>query len=315
MKFRATEIHSLLRAHAETEVEPDVGPPTCDVAYALFLEPTADPDPRWSTLECAIDKAVRFFQPTPALAHVELLIPPIPSDEGLRTNFSTYIGRQSAWQTDKMDGYNYYLVENASRWRAVPIFQANAGAMIRNEADMELGVPYSLARYLSAVPPGRWLSGFVADKRRSPAHCATLTARVLKNSQVYKPVHASAWYGPSTLYRELSHVATWKAERMGAESWEGMPLTTAHHVESLLRGVMTAETVNQVGDAGCLKAVRALTMKACSALAKSDAVAQRISQQQLATALLRWVILRDPDLQAHLQEPGAPAVPIEDAEE
>jgi hypothetical protein len=61
--------------------------------------------------------------------------------------------------------------------------------------------------------------------------------------------------------------------------------------------------------------VRALTMKACSALAKSDAVAQRISQQQLATALLRWVILRDPDLQAHLQEPGAPAVPIEDAEE
>ena len=311
MKFRATEIHNLLKSHAGSDAESEAGPATCDVAYALFLEPTAEPDPRWSTIECAIDQAVRFFQPTPALAHVELLVPPVPADEGLRTNFATYFGRQSAWQTDKMDGYNYYLVENASRWRAVPIFQANAGAMLRNEADTELGVPYSLARYLTAVPPGRWLSGLVADKRRSPAHCATLTARVLKNSQVYKPAHASAYYGPSTLYHELSHVATWKAERMGAENWEGMRLATARHVESLLRGVMTPDTVNEVGDAGCLRAVRALTMKACNALVKSDDVARRITQQQLATALLRWVILRDPELQS----PAESAVPVDDAEE
>ena len=311
MKFKTTEIHSLLKSHSEAEPEADVGQPTCDVAYAIFLEPTAATDTRWSTLECAIDKAVRFFQPTPALAHVELLVPPIPSDEGLRTNFATYIGRKSAWQTDKMDGFNYYLVENASRWRAVPIFQVNAGTMIREEADNELGVDYSLARYLSAVPPGRWLSGLVADRRRSPAHCATLTARVLKNSGVYKPAHNSAYYGPSTLYHELSHVATSKAHNMGAEGWEGMPLDTAQHVESLLRGVMTADTVNRVGDTGCLKAVRALTMKACSALIKSDGVAQRITQQQLATALLRWVILRDPDLQTSAEF----AVSLDDAEE
>ena len=151
MRFCAEEIHNLLKTHSECEPEPEVGPQTCDVVYALFLEPTSKSDERWSTFECAIDKAVKFFQPTPALAHVELLVPPVPAYEGLRTNFATYLGRNSAWQTDKMDGYNYYLVENASRWRAVPIFKVNAADMLRNEADMELGVDYSLARYLSLI--------------------------------------------------------------------------------------------------------------------------------------------------------------------
>tara|TARA_S200000501_G_scaffold284816_1_gene269105 strand:- start:399 stop:1343 length:945 start_codon:yes stop_codon:yes gene_type:complete len=293
MKFRADEIHNLLKAHAGKDPEVDDGPPTCDVVYALFLEPAADTDPRLSTLECVIDKAVRFFQPHPAMAHCELLVPPVPVDEGLRTQFATYLGRKSAWQTDKADGYNYYLVENAGRWRAVPIFQANAGAKLRNEADMELGVDYSLSRYLSAVPPGRWVANWLPDKRRTPAHCATLTARVLHNADVYKMRHKSSWYGPSTLYHELSHVATWKAERIGAASWEGMPWQTAQHVESLLRGVMSPETVHSVGDTGCLEAVRALTMRTCNALVQSDSVTQRLTQQQLATALLRWVVLRD----------------------
>ena len=37
----------------------------------------------------------------------------------------------------------------------------------------------------------------------------------------------------------------------------------------------------------CLKVVEALTMSACNALLKGDAVSQRTTQQQLATALLR----------------------------
>ena len=149
--------------HAKHDTSTDVGPATCDVVYALFLEPAGEADPRLSTIECVIDKAVRNFQPSPAMAHCELLIPPIPVDEGLRTQFATYFGRKSAWQTDKIDGYRYYLVDNAGRWRAVPIFQQNAGALLRNEADMELGVDYSLGRYLSAVPPGRWLANLVSD--------------------------------------------------------------------------------------------------------------------------------------------------------
>ncbi len=291
MSLRTSQIKDLLTAHANEPLE-NTGP-VCDVVYALFLEPRAEADPRWSTVECAIDTAVRAFQPHPALAHCELLIPPLPSDEGLRTQFATYFGSQSAWQTDKTDGYDYYLRENAGRWRAVPVFERRAAERLRWECDVELGVHYSLARYLSAVPPGRWVADWVPDARRSPAHCATLTARVLKNSGVYKPMHTSAWYGPTTLYHELTQQAASKGAYMGADNWSGMPLQTAQHVDALLRGVMEPATVRDQGDSGCLSAVHALTMRACNALLKSDAVAQRTTQQQLATALLRWTILRD----------------------
>ena len=311
MKFRHNEIHDLLKSHAGPGEEPS-DTPSCDVVYVLFLEPAENPDPRWSTIECAIDHVIKFFQPSPALAHCELLVPPVPANEGLRTQFATYFGQKSGWQTDKRDGYNYYLVENGARWRAVPVFGANAAALLRQEADNELGVAYSLARYLTAVAPGRWVANWVSDKRRSPAHCATLAARVLKNAGVYKTAHPSAWYGPSTLYHELTHQAAWRGERMGASEYTGMPLQTANDVETLLRGVMSLETVHSVGDEGCLKAVHALTMRACNALISSDQTAQRLTQQQLATALLRWTVLRslepcesaaDSD-QAHLKDVG-----------
>lgn len=303
MNLKMVELHDVLKSHSERPSDIPTNRPTCDVVYGLFLEPSAEADPRLTTMECVIDQAVRLFQPSPALAHCELLIPPVPTDEGLRTQFATYFGRTSAWQTDKADGYNYYLKENAGRWRAIPIFKADAAAKLRDEADGELGVDYSLTRYLSAVPPGRWLAKFLNDKRRAPAHCATLTARVLRNADVHTPFHKPAWYGPTTLYHELANVATWKGERMNAESWSGMSSETAQRVESLLRGVMTPETVHKVGDAGCLDAVQALTMRVCNALLTSDEVTQRLTQQQLATALLRWVVLRD------LHTPGAGAVP------
>jgi len=294
--MRASSIADLLKSRKdESPVEQENMPPTCDVVYALFLEPRTSPDPRWSNLEYCIDKAVRLFQPSPTLSHCELIIPPIPTDEGLRTQFATYFGRSSAWQTDKVDGYSFYLVENANRWRAIPIFSANAAAKVRDECDRELGVQYSLGRYLTASPPLRYFASWVPDQRRSAAHCATLTARVLKNSFMgtdATPLRPSAYYGPSTLYQELSATAQWRGERMGASKYEGMSLQAAASVEKLLRGVMTPDTVSEVGDPMCMEAVRALTMRACTALSQSDDTAQRITQQQLATALLRWVILR-----------------------
>ena len=141
MRLSSNELSKLLQS--QVALEEGVGgggQNSCDVAFALFLEPRADPDPRWTALEQAIDVAVRIFQPAPTLTHCELLIPPIPTDEGGRTNFATYYGKTSGWQTDRRDGYNYYLLDNSNRWRAVPIFSTNAAALIRNEADMEIGV-------------------------------------------------------------------------------------------------------------------------------------------------------------------------------
>ena len=157
MQFKDAELRDLLRmrANAAEQQQPEHTTSNADVVYALFLEPASENDQQWSTLECAIDKAVRIFQPSPALAHCELLLPPLPADEGMRTQFATYLGRKSGWQTDQQDGRDYYLLQNGGRWRAVPVFQLNATAKLRAECDTELGVDYSLARYLSAVPPGR----------------------------------------------------------------------------------------------------------------------------------------------------------------
>jgi hypothetical protein len=292
MTFRDIGIRDLLKTHTPDGAD-ECSEPTSDVVFAMFLEPRPDYDPRWTTAECAIDKAVRMFQPAPAMSHVELLIPPIPSDEGMRTQFATYLGHTSAWQTDKQDGQSYYLVENGGRWRAVPVFCNNAASRLRNECDAELGVKYSLARYLTAVAPFRWLASAMPDKRRSPAHCATITARVLRNSGVCEPKHTSAWYGPTTLYHELCGQAAWRGASMeSAPGSQSMPEGVSANVETLLRAPMGSEAIDGIGDQGCMEAVRALTLKACHALTSTDTAAQRMTQQQLASALLRWVLFR-----------------------
>lgn len=293
--MKASQIEDFLKERLSEQPLDNVNQrgPSCDVVFALFLEPSPVPDPRLTTFERVVDTAVRTCQPSPALLHCELLVPPVPSSEGLRTQFATYIGQRSGWQTDKVDAAGYYLAENAGRWRAVPIFQGDAASKLREECDSELGVGYSLLRYATAVPPLRWLSRFVADTRRSPAHCATLAARVLRNSEVYQPVHSSAWYGPTTLFHELQHQASWQGARIGAAEWSGMSTDAAESVEQLVRGIMAPSTVHSIGDTKCLGAVEALTMRACNALLKGDAASQRTTQQQLAAALLRWIILRD----------------------
>ena len=68
-------------------------------------------------------------------------------------------------------------------------------------------------------------------------------------------------------------------------------------LEHLLRAPETAETVAALGDAACAASVRALTLRVCSELQGGDAVSNALAQRQLATALLRWTILRAPDQQ------------------
>lgn len=294
-RMKNTELADFLKTRvvAQEDVADDSSEPACDVVYALFLEPREVADPRWSKLEAAIDAAVRVFQPSPALAHVEILVPPIPTHEALRTSFATYLGRTAAWQTDLQDSISFYLHENGGRWRAVPIIAHGAASRVRAEADCEVGVAYSLARYLTSMPPLRALARFVPNKRRSPAHCATLTARVLSNAfrgSDAAPLHPAAYYGPSTLHSELAATAAWRAPlpRSGAE----MPAATAQAIDSLLRGVMSEETVQGLGDVQCRDAVSALTQRFLEAAGGGDGVVQRLAEKQLATALLRWTLLR-----------------------
>ena len=288
--FKDQALQKILESSAGSSTD-DEG--QCDVVYALFLEPKERREKRFSSWESALETAIEMLQPSPALLHCEILIPPIPREEGQRTSFSTYVGRKSGWQTDKIDGCSYYLLENIGRWRAVPVFKNKAAARLRSECDNELGVDYSMTRYITALAPFRWTSSFLSNARRSPAHCATLTARVLSNSAVHTLAKPSASYGPSTLYKELVAAATSKASSVGAAGWDGVPLGVEDNLDQLLRGVMSQETVENVGDQGCNEVVHALTMRACHALLEGDASMERLTQQQLATALLRWTVLRE----------------------
>ena len=178
-----------------------------DAAYLLFLEPPEEEVNRSHTLsQRLLDCAIQTFQPPPTMMHVEILLPPSQSEEHL-LHFATYIGAKSGWQLGHKENVGYYLRgENAGRWRAVPVFASDAVVRIRQECELERGVPYSLARYVSSVYPFRALASALSEERRAPAHCATLTARVLKNALGYgAPVPQSAnWYGPASLYSAVS---------------------------------------------------------------------------------------------------------------
>ena len=304
MRFRNTEIAHLLYSSPTTTTDVEVDPPppelsdqpSCDVVFALFMEPLEKSDPRWSWAEWLIDVAIRRGQPSPTMIHCELVIPPVPDDEGTRTQFATYFGKKSGWQSDRLDGYGYYLVEHAHNWRAVPVFAQDAAHRLRTEANSELGVPYSLARYATSAFPFRVFSSMVPTGRRKPAHCATLLSRVLRNAlPEHKPVHSAAWYGPSTLYAELQDkIADYGTNAQDEHGHTSVSEDVEAAIDTLLRKPMTHETVASVGDDGCMAAIRALTMRVTDAVASGDYATQRITQKQLATALLRWCILREP---------------------
>ena len=285
--------NSALQRVLESCTSSSTGQEAGNVVYALFLEPNNKRQCKLSSWDSVLETAIETFQPNPALMHCELLVPPVPNDDEDRISFATYIGRKSGWQTDKADSLNYYLIENIDRWRAVPIFDLNAANRVRLECDNEIGVEYSMIRYLTAFAPLRWTSRLVADTRRSPAHCATLAARVLKNSDVHKLASPTASYGPSRLYNELVATATQKACSTESECYTKASEKVECNLEMLLRGVMSNETIAEIGDEGCNEVVKYLTYRTCSALFESDGSMQRMLQKQLATALLRWSILRD----------------------
>lgn len=259
-----------------------------DVVFALFLEPHPPPpasDHRGSA-EKALDFAIQHCQPSPAMVHVELIVPCTPGAKQ-PTSFATYIGCHSGWQSDPDANLGYYLGNNANHWRAVPVFGKQAARRVRDACSHSSGVPYSLARYFTASWPLRAFSGLVPDGDKAPAHCATLTARVLRHSIGACLRHPSAWYGPASLYAELC--GDLRDQRIRPESTLMAPDTT-RVVEALLRSSDAA--VAMLSDAECTAAVRALTLKAAAAEAFGDSAACQMTQRQLANALLRWSVMR-----------------------
>lgn len=212
------------------------------------------------------------------------------------------MGRAGAdWQNmrGKEDGISFYLIENGSRWRALPVFGPNAAQAVREAAQNNLHSPYSIGMYLTSARPLRTFSSVWGDQPGHMGHCATITSRVLKQAGIGSGLrHCSAWYSPSSLYNDLqSSVGAPLADDERQALASVTPTTCAQTIDTLLHAPMSYATVRELGDNACIDAVRALTLKVCATAEAGDPVASRIAQKQLGTALLRWVLLREDEME------------------
>ena len=280
------DFHGVLRPFLASKNLKELGHYPDDVVFALFLEPH-DPAPnsKPSVFDQLLSFAVANLQPRPAMTHVELVVPCAPGHQS-PVHFATYIGETSGWQTDHQQNRRYYLQEHANQWLAVPVFGDEVALKAREACDKSQGVKYSLLRYLSAASWFRGLSAMMPDSFKSPAHCATLVARVLRAS-VNSMLRPSAWYGPASLFVELNEQLR---ERAVVPTVAELNPDSLVREQKLLGGGDAA--VVAMGDAEALDAIRVLTLKVAAAAHQSDAPSQRILQKKLANGLLRWSVNR-----------------------
>jgi len=260
-----------------------------DVVYLIGVEGDA-PNPSWSWPERFLDRLVQTFQPAPVLTHVEIFVP--PSFDGTHVNFATYIGKTANWQPcGDAAAQKFYLIDNADAWRAIPIFDASASKRLVDEAQFHIGTPYSLARYAWAIPPLRNFACVLPSTIQSPGHCATVSARLLERAlpsvKLQKP---AAYYGPSSLFIELSRKKRMQTYADHLDRHVGVSNETGRHAQEILIR-HSDEEVRRLSSTECAAAIELLTARACRTTASGDPTVARIAQKQLAKALLRWSLI------------------------
>lgn len=257
-----------------------------DLVFALVLDGAEAPPPEFTPAQKALDWIVQAAQPAPASTHIELLFVPEAQKEA---HFATYLGSSAGFGSSFPNKRQFYLGANAGNWRAIPIVRAGVAKRVRLEALNHAKTPYSLARYVCAVPPLRAFAGILRDEPLDPAHCATLTARVLRRAvPELKLEHASAWYGPTTLALELASDAATAASRESLGARGALdPTDAAQDVGEAMHALIhgTDEDVRGIAPERAARAVRVMAARALEE--GLDVVGRGITQKQLATALLR----------------------------
>lgn len=238
MQSRSSAIRAFLESEALRVKVDGCG----HVVYVMFLEPSP-PEKNGPLIDRLISYAVRYLQPSPAMAHVEVVVPCAP-DCGAAVNFATYIYGMSDWRSNAEANRAYYIGQNANCWRALPLRGEHAADRVRAACGECRKAEYSLLRYVSAASWCRGLARFMPDRPKSNAHCATLVARVLRMAKVGSIAHPSSWYGPASLFAELS--ATLADSRVAPRH---LPAAVERDVSVLLGG--TDSDVGNMGDARC----------------------------------------------------------------
>lgn len=284
--------------------------------YVLFLEPHQSTNSGnqdrsgMASLSLIVDYLIKRFDVatcvSPHVVHCELLIPPSVDDVcDDRVQFATYLGAKkgAGWQrtTDgSLDPISYYLMQNGARWRALPISINDSIVDVRTIADEHCTAPYSLLMYVTSTRLFRGISFMWSERPRTRAHCGVITARVLRHMKTtHRLPHSSAWYSPSSLYNDV--LKSCKARRTGwldhatnAPRANGAGDNVDTVIDTLLYGHLPEHGGDGVpSDSFCAAAVKRLTDDVYAAVDGTDKTATRLSQVHLATALLKWVLLRD----------------------
>lgn len=265
-----------------------------NVSYVLALEGSSEPNPKLTVLERLLDGLVKTMQPSPAMTHVELCMAPTHDHRDM--HFATYLGSHAGWGRSMGGQRQFYLGDNAPNWRAIPIVSQDASNRLRQECEKHVDTPYSLLKYVCALPPVRAVAGLIPDAAKTPAHCAILTARCIRAALTdIELSHPSHWFGPSTLFLELDserfrsmfHKRLADADPVVRSIAEDEDETSAMH--ALLHGADAQ--IQELSEEACVIALHRFTVRSLER--GLDDVARRITQKQLATALLRYSISRN----------------------
>lgn len=187
--------------------EIDVHLPVPDMVALMVMKADATAEGS-SFASSVVDHTVQYWSPNPSTTHVELWVGDRSSDPSEDNHFSTYLGAEKGarWTSGMSDSKKFY---SSASWSAIPICAHNVERSVRGACNVHCETPYPSAALLWQYPMSVWplraFSGFMDDRPNSPAHCAALTARVLRGAifDLALP-HSSHWYGPSSLYLELS---------------------------------------------------------------------------------------------------------------
>ena len=275
------------------------------IGFALFLESHSG--------ESVLGQAVRHFQPSPAFSHVELIMPPdrlTDSAKGTEmfSMFATYIYKKAGFSGSFRNPGDFYIHgPNGGHWRAIPIVFDDAVERLRAECHNHVDTLYpSLApfvfNYALSVPPGRSFASWIKEDRKEPAHCGSLTARIIERAipETQLP-YAPAYYGPSTLYLELTRKCRCEKAFKDLASFEPIKSIPEQEEERRweeagiagLLGEIPMDELDTLKYEECIAAARALSKDVIISHVSGDATEARANEKKLAKVLLNWLVVRN----------------------
>ena len=277
---------SLSEQQLRSAVEQAVGTETAvdatgSLVCLLCLEPSTAPAD--TTLEGALNCLIEACQPSPVVMHVELAI---VGGDGKISHFATYLGQEAEFREEQADSKTFYTRQMAGRWRAIPIARSRLASVVQKESTKEVGAPYSLARYITSVPPFRALAAALPCKAGASGHCATISARILKRAFPGLLTNSSGWYSPSTLAIELNQLLP-RTHHYLSETRSMKATGEEEEANEALQALLIGNDLDvaRANPVSKRDAIENLALRASDP--DADEVGLAVAQRQLANSLLR----------------------------